>query len=167
MSDEDLEGLDNGPKALREAYEKQKADMAALQKELAEFRTQARANTLASTLKAKGLDEAKAAKVAKFYTNDDTSEAAVGQWLEANADVFGIQAEEPQAQQAPGMDPNAMAAARLLGATFNQVTPAAQANGKVVGNPEEIAQQIRSMPYEDLQRFYGKQAFPDRPGPKG
>lgn len=152
MSDEDLD-LENGPKALREAYEKQKADMAALQKELSEFRTERRTSSVASALKAKGLDEARAAKVAKFYRDEDTSEGAVSQWLEQNADVFGVEAPAATQTAQGTPDPNAQAAQRVLGSTSNQVTPVTNVDGRVLGSPDELEHQLRTLPYEDLVRL--------------
>lgn len=158
MSDEAL-SWDETPQAFREAHESLKKKYADLEKEVNGFRTERRTAALASTLKAKGLDEAKAAKVAKFYQGDDTSEGAVSKWLEDYADVFGIAPAAPAAGQAP-TDPNAEAANRLLAATSSQPeSPAKAEGGPLMGDPNQIAELIRTTPYETLVKEYG---FPPR-----
>lgn len=158
MSDEAL-SWDEAPQAFREAHDSLKKKYADLEKEVNSFRTERRTSTLASTLKAKGIDEAKAAKVAKFYQGDDTSEGAVSKWLEEYADVFGITPTE-QAPATPPVDPNAAAANRLQAATAStQPATPGKVEGQVMGDPTEIAELIKTLPYEELVTRFG---FPPR-----
>lgn len=86
----------DGPAELRKAYEKQKATLSALEKELADLRAEKRQKDLESTLSEKGLN----AKVAKFIPAD----ADLDEWLKENADLFGAPqpaAQETQVQEAP------------------------------------------------------------------
>lgn len=78
----------DGPAALRKAYEKQKATLSALEKELSTLKAEKRQKDLESTLSEKGLN----AKVAKFIPAD----ADLDEWLAENADLFGA---APQATQ--------------------------------------------------------------------
>lgn len=93
MTTEQMDAIDdaneNGPKALREALAKQKAENEALSKSLEALRTKDREREI----KDRGLSP----KVAKFIPAD----ADLEKWLEENADVFGITpGEAPQAQAA-------------------------------------------------------------------
>jgi len=157
LSEDELD-LENGPAPLRDAYKQIKKDLAKAQEELGTYRAQARSSAVTSALKAKGLDEAKAAKVAGFYQNEDTSETAVASWLEANADIFGV-AATPAATPAPA-DPNADAASRVLSAAFSEAGPVAKAGNQVLGSPEEVTRLIQTLPYETLVKEWG---FPPQP----
>lgn len=95
MTTEQMDTIDdaneNGPKALREALAKQKAENEALAKSLEALRTKDREREI----KDRGLSP----KVAKFIPAD----ADLEKWLEENADVFGItpsEAAQTQATQA-------------------------------------------------------------------
>lgn len=82
MTTEQMDAIDdaneNGPKALREALAKQKAENEALAKSLEALRTKDREREI----KDRGLSP----KVAKFIPAD----ADLEKWLEENADVFGV-----------------------------------------------------------------------------
>lgn len=92
MTTEQMDAIDdaneNGPKALRDALAKQKAENEALSKSLAELRTKDREREI----KDRGLSP----KVAKFIPE----EADLEKWLEENADVFGIKPGEAAQTQA-------------------------------------------------------------------
>ena len=88
MSD-DVETVDTqadseGIKNLRKQFEQQQKELAEARKQLDEFNKAKRQETVAELLKAKGVSPA----AAKFYDGDDTSEDAVGKWVEAHADVL-------------------------------------------------------------------------------
>lgn len=150
---EEFDGEENGPKALREAYEKLKKENATALERLAKLEAAERATSVTQALKAKGLSDEKAAKVARFYNADDTSADAVGKWLEGEADTFGLSTAAPQQTQAPE-DPNAQAAARVLGATFQEPAQTGQSlNGKPIGNPAEMLQLMKTAPVEELRKL--------------
>lgn len=98
MTDE-FEGQENeldGPKALREAYERKSAEMQALSDQLAEAQKALRERSVVDSLKSKGLNE----RVAQFIPAD----ADVDEWLTANSDLFagaGGGASQEQAPAAP------------------------------------------------------------------
>lgn len=97
MTTEQMDEIDdtneNGPKALRDALAKQKAENEALTKSLKELRAQVREREI----KDRGLSP----KVTKFIPED----ANLEEWLQENADVFGITLEAPKEQdkQAEGV----------------------------------------------------------------
>jgi Asp-tRNA(Asn)/Glu-tRNA(Gln) amidotransferase B subunit len=98
MTTEQMDAIDDanegGPKALREALAKQKAENEALAKSLKDLRDKDRAREI----KDRGLSP----KVAKFIPED----ANLEKWLEENAEVFGIKpgeaAQTQETQQAEG-----------------------------------------------------------------
>ena len=77
---------ENGPKALREALAKQKAQNEAIAKELADLKAEKRTRDLADTLKDKGLSP----KVAKFIPAD----VELDDWLKENGELFGVTAAD-------------------------------------------------------------------------
>lgn len=92
MTTEQMDAIDdaneNGPKALREALAKQKAENEALAKDLKDLRDKDRAREI----KDRGLSP----KVAKFIPEN----ADLEEWLTENADVFGIKpGESAQTQE--------------------------------------------------------------------
>lgn len=91
MSDNDWDdnnsGNDNsaGPKALRDAYEKMKADFEAMKAEAEKLRAEQRKTTIASVLTSKGFNP----KIASLVPSSvEATEEKVAAWLEDNADVF-------------------------------------------------------------------------------
>jgi hypothetical protein len=87
---------ENGPKGLRDALAKQKAENEALVKSLETYRTKDREREI----KDRGLSP----KVAKFIPAD----ADLEKWLEENADVFGITpTTDAPAQAAAGAEGDA------------------------------------------------------------
>lgn len=153
MSDElDLEDESNehdseGIKNLRKQYNATKKERDEFQKELAAYRQKERSATVAEILKAKGIPSS----AAKFYTAEDASEDAVGKWVEENADIFG-----KPSSPAEKSDPNAEAAQRVAGASFGNhggIETQAGIGGRVLGDPEEIAHALKTLPYEELQKM--------------
>jgi len=141
MSDDTFDGED-GFKNLRKAYDKQKADLAALQQSLEAIQAEKRGSQLAELFKAKGLSEA----AAKHYTGDPSEDAVVA-W----ATDLGL----ISAQSAPDSktDPNAEAAARVAGATSGRDelgNGVDSDSGKPVGDPFERLNALQSMGYDDL-----------------
>jgi len=76
--DEDLDNDSEGIKNLRKQFAELKKERTAEQEELSKFRLGARTTSVSTILKAKGIPES----AAKLYTGEDTSEDAVGKWLE-------------------------------------------------------------------------------------
>lgn len=139
----DSEGIKN----LRKQFEAQKKELA----ELREFREQTtqekRLTTVAEFLKAKGIPES----AAKFYDGDDTSEDAVGKWLEANADVFQIKTAESVPGD-PAPDANAQAAQRVTAQSYGATPAVPTPNGASV-DPIEGERLMRTLPYEELEKL--------------
>ena len=134
-----------GIKSLRKQFEAQKKELA----ELREFREKAsreqRQSSVAEVLKAKGIP----AGAAKFYDGDDTSEDAVGKWLEAHADVFQI--KSPEGDDGQQVDENAQAAKRVTTQSFGTTTNHAPL-GRAM-DPEEALRLIQTQPYEELEKL--------------
>jgi len=88
MSDDDIDNTPDdegeGIKNLRKQFAALKKERDAEQEELNKFRLGARTASVTGFLKAKGIPES----AAKLYTGEDTSEDAVGKWLEEYRDVF-------------------------------------------------------------------------------
>lgn len=140
-----------GIKNLRKQYEATQKELAEARKLLEGFQAEKRSASVVDILKAKGVDEAKAAKTAKFYAGEDTSEDAVGKWLEENADVFGLSATK-QAEN----DEAARSAARVADATTgfsDGLANGPSGPGRVFGDPAEIQRALDTLPYEELQKL--------------
>lgn len=91
-NDNTQDGTDGSPKALRDAYNKQKAQNAALEKTIAELAGKVRTREIADALTEKGIN----AKVARFIPAD----AVLDDWLQENGDLFGVAVPEGSEQQA-------------------------------------------------------------------
>lgn len=145
MSDENdfTEDQGEGIKNLRKQYEALKKQNDELLGQLTTFQAEKRQSTVSEVLKAKGLP----ATAAKLYHGEDVSEEAVGKWLEEFADVFGVKSNEN--------DANAQNAQRVSAASGGVADSIATGEGKqpILGNPEEIANAIKTLPYEELQRL--------------
>lgn len=145
MSDEfDTEDQGEGIKGLRKQYEALKAERDAQAKELAAFKAAQRQSSVAEVLKAKGLP----ATAAKLYNGDDTSEEAVGKWLEEFADVFG------GTSAGSAEDSNAADAQRVSAASGGASSgTAVEAGGNsIIGDPAEMLHLMQTLPYEELQK---------------
>jgi hypothetical protein len=161
MSDEDGTENNSTGGGLRKQLEDALATIKAQNDRLDKFETVEKAKTVAQVLTAKGMDEARALKTAALYRGD-ASQDAVGKWADEYADVFGVKAVDDQSQQQAGqqqiVDPNVLAAQRVTGAAFGSqsVTQNDPANGKALGNPEELLALITGptrLPYKELQRL--------------
>jgi hypothetical protein len=154
MSDEndDMESESEGIKGLRKQYEAQAKELKEAQARLAELDKAKRQSSVADILTAKGVS----ATAAKFYSDDDVSEDAVGKWVEAHADVFGINKAETD-NSTP--DPNAEAARRVAEASFGTSPDFASVVGRVA-DPEAAMRAIKTLPYEELVKAYPSLAPP-------
>lgn len=85
----DLDSEESGPKALREALKKQKAENEELRKNNETLNKNLRTRTVSDVLKDKGLSGDKLAKVAAFVPED----ADVEKWVADNGELFGIQVQ--------------------------------------------------------------------------
>lgn len=150
MSDDDNLDDNNegdGIKSLRKQYENEKKARADLEQRLAAFEKKERESSVAEFLKAKGAPKA----AAKFYTDEDTSEDAVGKWLEANADVFQIKTSD-SAPGDPAPDANAQAAQRVTAQSYGATPAVPTPNGASV-DPIEGERLMRTLPYEELEKL--------------
>jgi hypothetical protein len=139
--DEDLDNDSEGIKNLRKQFAELKKERTAEQEELNKFRLGARTASVTGFLKAKGIPES----AAKLYTGEDTSEDAVGKWLEDFADVF---------QPKSGTDENAQNAQRVSDAS--QGASSTQQNGtdlRVLGDIDEIRRALDTLPREELEKM--------------
>lgn len=152
MSDEtefefenESQGKADGPKALREAYDKKAAEVADLQKRVASFEALARKTTLADAFREKGVSE----KLAKFYDKDDLSPEAVDAWLSENAEVFGLDLGADEADEK-----DKQAVSRMSQVNASGEAPAARvvASGNPqAGNTEELAELLSTLSWQELQ----------------
>lgn len=156
MSEENDSNEGEGIASLRKQYEALKKQNEELSNELGTFRSKERVASVSEILKAKGLDDGKAAKAAALYakTSEDASEDAVGKWFEDYADLLGAQKQDDQ---------NANNAQRVANAS-SQVSAASAQSGPqgLMGDPAEMLELIQKLPYEELHKLYPTQ-FPERP----
>lgn len=90
---EDTQTQQGGPKALRDAYEREKESRKALEERLAALESETRTSKLTDALKASGVDP----RVAGLVPNDVTPDK-VGDWLSTYGELFGAKpAQEPAA----------------------------------------------------------------------
>ena len=139
--DDNPEDEGEGIKNLRKQFAELKKERTAEQEELSKFRLGARTTSVSTILKAKGIPES----AAKLYTGEDTSEDAVGKWLEDFADVF---------QPKSGTDENAQNAQRVSDAS--QGASSTQQNGtdlRVLGDIDEIRRALDTLPREELEKM--------------
>ena len=84
---------DNLVKQLRKAAKQKDKELAELKAQYESLTKAQRERAIKDTLASRGVNT----KIASFIPSDiDPTEESVSQWLEANADVFGIQQAEPQ-----------------------------------------------------------------------
>lgn len=100
--DEDLDNVelsDGGDlvKKLRKANRASEKRIKELTEQLEGFTKTQRESTVKSVLEKKGVNPKAARLILKDL--DDINEEAVNNWLDDNADLFGIQVEEPQNKQ--------------------------------------------------------------------
>lgn len=144
MSDEDnITDDSDGIKSLRKAHEEAVKEAKQLREELAGFRNAQRQQTVAGVLKAKGLPES----AARLYSGDDTSEEAVGKWVDEYADIFGA------TRSGEVDDANTKNAARVAEASYGNVHSIQNTPGVNMGDPAEIEHAIKTLPYEELEKL--------------
>ena len=135
-------------KNLRKQHRQSAQELREAKEALAKYQAQERATTVREVLKAKGLPE----KVADLYSGTDVSEAAVVQWAEQYADVFGSNSSSGQSSDNSN-NGNAQSANRVNEATGGNVHPTQNPkgpSGRILGSPEEIQHAIDTWKYEDL-----------------
>lgn len=114
---EDSQPQAGGPKALREAYEKEKESRKALEERLARLEREDRESKLASALKESGVNPKVAGLVPANIEPDKVSE-----WLSEYGELFGVEQEE---RSSGGVDE---ATKQQIAAVSGQPTGAPPAN---------------------------------------
>jgi hypothetical protein len=148
--DEQLENEGSGVADLRKQYEQLQKDLKARDEALAKYQAKDKSDTVAVHLKAKGVDPAAAA----LYSGDDTSEDAVGKWVESQrqaAVMFG--ATLPDDPAAAAAAAAATSASRVASATASGHVVSATSDpapGVILGDPEALMHAIKNQPYEEL-----------------
>jgi len=120
--DEDDNNVDTSTdliKQLRKANKQKEKELADLKAQFEGLNKSQRERAIKDALAARGVNT----KIASFIPQDiDPTEESVSKWLEANADVFGLQTEE--VPQKPNVDPAQAAAYKRMTNTVEQgVTP--------------------------------------------
>ena len=105
-------------KQLRKANKQKEKELAELKANFESLNKAQRERAIKDALTSRGVNT----KIASFIPQDiDPTEESVSKWLEANADVFGLQAETPQQ---PNVDPaQAAAYKKMSAATEAGMTP--------------------------------------------
>ena len=119
-ADTTTESLSNDlVKQLRKANQQKDKELAELKSSFESLNKAQRERAIKEALAARGVNQ----KISSFIPQDiDPTEESVSKWLEANADVFGIQAEE--VPQKPNVDPAQAAAYKRMTNTVEQgITP--------------------------------------------
>lgn len=153
MSDvDDFTGDENenaGGKGLRAQLTAALAEKKDLADRLSKFETEHRTNTVSKIFSDKGLP----AKAAKFYTDEDISEGAVGKWLEENADLFGVvDASSQTSTDEP--DENSVNAQRVTQASFGNVHSVQETGDATIkGDLEEMTHLMKTASIEELQKL--------------
>ena len=106
-------------KQLRKAAKQKDKELQELRAQFETLSKGQRERTIKDALAARGVNQ----KIASFIPQDiDPTEESVSKWLEANADVFGIELESNQNQ--PNVDPaDAAAYKRMTGAADAGMSP--------------------------------------------
>jgi hypothetical protein len=129
-------------KQLRKANKQKDKELADLKSNFESLNKAQRERAIKDALTSRGVNT----KIASFIPQDiDPTEESVSKWLEANADVFGLQTETPQQ---PNVDPaQAAAYKKMSAATEAGMTPdrGADIYQKLMkaGTREELDQVIR------------------------
>jgi uncharacterized protein with ATP-grasp and redox domains len=119
-ADTTTESLSNDlVKQLRKANKQKDKELAELKSSFESLNKAQRERAIKEALAARGVNQ----KISSFIPQDiDPTEESVSKWLEANADVFGIQTEE--VPQTPNVDPAQAAAYKRMTNTVEQgITP--------------------------------------------
>ena len=119
-ADTTTESLSNDlVKQLRKANKQKDKELAELKSSFESLNKAQRERAIKEALAARGVNQ----KIPSFIPQDiDPTEESVSKWLEANADVFGIQTEE--VPQTPNVDPAQAAAYKRMTNTVEQgITP--------------------------------------------
>jgi uncharacterized protein with ATP-grasp and redox domains len=119
-ADTTTESLSNDlVKQLRKANKQKDKELAELKSNFESLNKAQRERAIKEALAARGVNQ----KISSFIPEDiDPTEESVSKWLEANADVFGIQTEE--VPQTPNVDPAQAAAYKRMTNTVEQgITP--------------------------------------------
>jgi len=106
-------------KQLRKANKQKEKELAELKANFESLNKAQRERAIKDALAARGVNQ----KISSFIPQDiDPTEESVSKWLEANADVFGLQTEE--VPQKPNVDPAQAAAYKRMTNTVEQgITP--------------------------------------------
>jgi uncharacterized protein with ATP-grasp and redox domains len=115
-ADTTTESLSNDlVKQLRKANKQKDKELAELKSSFESLNKAQRERAIKEALAARGVNQ----KISSFIPQDiDPTEESVSKWLEANADVFGIQTEE--VPQTPNVDPAQAAAYKRMTNTVEQ-----------------------------------------------
>ena len=115
-ADTTTESLSNDlVKQLRKANKQKDKELAELKSSFESLNKAQRERAIKEALAARGVNQ----KISSFIPQDiDPTEESVSKWLEANADVFGIQTEE--VPQKPNVDPAQAAAYKRMTNTVEQ-----------------------------------------------
>lgn len=119
-ADTTTESLSNDlVKQLRKANKQKDKELAELKSSFESLNKAQRERAIKEALAARGVNQ----NISSFIPEDiDPTEESVSKWLEANADVFGIQTEE--VPQTPNVDPAQAAAYKRMTNTVEQgITP--------------------------------------------
>lgn len=119
-TDTTTESLSNDlVKQLRKANKQKEKELAELKANFESLNKAQRERAIKDALAARGVNQ----KISSFIPQDiDPTEESVSKWLEANADVFGLQTEE--VPQKPNVDPAQAAAYKRMTNTVEQgITP--------------------------------------------
>ena len=119
-TDTSVESLSNDlVKQLRKANKAKDRELADLKANFESLNKAQRERAIKEALSSRGVNQ----KISSFIPQDiDPTEESVSKWLEANADVFGLQTEE--IPQKPNVDPAQAAAYKRMTNTVEQgVTP--------------------------------------------
>lgn len=84
----------DGPKALRDALDKEKARSKELAEKLAKVESGLAKRTIADVLSSKGANPKLARHVARDLEGDEITPEAVGKWLEEEGEIFGFKPQE-------------------------------------------------------------------------
>ena len=139
--DDDAADEQSAPKALREAYDRQKKELAKLQKEYESLNRKVRQSSTKEILESLGVNP----KVARFVLADvdDVSKEAVTEWVNENGELFGISLDNSASEPAQAEPPKGMSAdeANALAALNQFSTPDAQG---VTSPTADMEKQIKS-----------------------
>lgn len=149
LTDEAPQDAD-GPKRLREAYDRQKKELDKLRKEYDGLIKRQRQADVKSILEEVGVNP----KVARFVLSDveDVTKEAVQEWVSENGELFGISQGEPEAANTP---PEGMSAEEA--STLSQMQTASSGDSsKPPTSQEELLRAIKATTNEaELQELLG------------